>query len=229
MGTKACCLIIQYMNTNIACKLYCSLYKKYHPGRDPMELKDCLNNLTRSLLQQGGDMRQRGPGIPPSATKNLTSTTSSDGQSTRADAKNQPFTPIHGAHGPGGVHAGTPQTPASTLTARGLYYQELAFNKQKRDYVSRVHQPMSMLVRGTGEKSGNGARYNYKKCPGLNIKNKRIVSYKTIYQCEQCTVEKKQPIFLCHTAKKIDGKATVVSCHLKYHAEKEFLKSTSSS
>ncbi|MGK3749930.1 MAG: hypothetical protein ACI8RD_002228 [Bacillariaceae sp.] len=78
-------------------------------------------------------MRQRACGAPPSATKDLISTTSGDGRSTQADAKNQPFTPIHGAHGPGGVHAGTPQTPASTLTARGLYYQELAFNKRKRE------------------------------------------------------------------------------------------------
>ena len=87
---------------------------------------------------------------------------------------------------------------------------------------------MPMLVRGCEEKtSGSGARCVYKKCPGLNIKSQRIVSYKTIYQCEQCTVEKKRPIFLCHTTKKINGKATVVSCHLKYHAEKEFLKAIS--
>jgi hypothetical protein len=84
-----------------------------------------------------------------------------------------------------------------------------------------------MLLRGTGEKSGSGARCDYKKCPGINIKSRRIVSYKTIYQCEQCTVEKKRPIFLCHTTKKIDGKATVVSCHLRYHSEKAYLKSSS--
>jgi hypothetical protein len=36
-------------------------------------------------------------------------------------------------------------------------------------------------------------------------------------------------MWLCHTTKKIDGKHTVVSCHLRYHAQKEFLKSTSSS
>jgi hypothetical protein len=41
-------------------------------------------------------------------------------------------------------------------------------------------------------------------------------------------VEKKRPIFLCHTTKKINGKDTVVSCHLKYHAEKAFLKTSSS-
>ena len=36
-------------------------------------------------------------------------------------------------------------------------------------------------------------------------------------------MEKKRPIWLCHTTKKVDGKHTVVSCHLKYHAEKNFL------
>jgi hypothetical protein len=41
-------------------------------------------------------------------------------------------------------------------------------------------------------------------------------------------VEKKQPFWLCHTTKKINGKDTVVSCHLKYHAQKEFLEATSS-
>jgi hypothetical protein len=46
-----------------------------------MELKDCINNLTHSLLQQGNDMRQRRVGAPLSASKNLTSTTSGGGRS----------------------------------------------------------------------------------------------------------------------------------------------------
>jgi hypothetical protein len=91
----------------------------------------------------------------------------------------------------------------------------------------RLHQSMPMLVRGEGGKRGSGPRCLYKKCPGLNIQSKRIVSYKTIYQCEQCTVEKQRPFWLCHTTKRINGKDTVVSCHLKYHAEKNFLVSTS--
>jgi hypothetical protein len=135
------------MNTNNAYTLYCSLYKKHHPERDPMALRDCINNLTHSLLQQGDGMRQRQPGPPPSVSKDLTSSTSGDGQATRSDAKNQPFTPVPGAHGTGGTHAGTStSTPGSTLTARGLHYQEAAFNKRQREYTSRVHQPMPMLV-----------------------------------------------------------------------------------
>jgi hypothetical protein len=122
----------------------------------------------------------------------------------------------------------TTNTPGSALSARGLHYQQVAFKKRKRDYISRVHQPMPMLVRGTGEKSGSGNHCRYKKCPGLNNKNKRRRSYTTIYQCEECTVEKKRPMWLCHTTKRIDGKDTVVSCHLKYHAQTEFFKTTSS-
>jgi hypothetical protein len=37
--------------------------------------------------------------------------------------------------------------------------------------------------------------------------------------CEECTVEKGYDFWLCHTTKKINGKQTVVSSHLKYHTE----------
>jgi hypothetical protein len=194
-----------------------------------MEMKDCINNLTHSLLQQGDEIRQRSYGAPPLPTKDLTTTSSGDGRATRADARNQPFTSPTASHGTGATHAGTPRTPGSTLTPMDMYHKEIRFNRRKRDYVSRVHQPMPMLVRGTGEKSGSGNYCRYKKCPGLNIKNKTIRAYRTIYQCEECTVEKKAPFWLCHTTKKVDGKDIVVSCHLKYHAEKAFLKASSSS
>jgi hypothetical protein len=194
-----------------------------------MVMKDCINNLTHSLLQQGDEIRQYSYGAAPSATKDLTTTSSGDGRAIRSDAKNQPFTSPTASHGTGATHADTPRTPGSTLTPMDIYHKEIRFNRRKRDYVSRAHQPMPMLVRGTGEKSGSGSVCVYKKCPGLNIKKKITRAYTTIYQCEECTVEKKRPIFLCHTTKKINGKDTVVSCHLKYHAEKAFLKATSSS
>jgi hypothetical protein len=60
------------MNSNNAYKVYVCLHNKYHRGRDPMPLRLCINNLTHSLLQQGLDMRQRGYGAPPSATKDIT-------------------------------------------------------------------------------------------------------------------------------------------------------------
>jgi hypothetical protein len=194
-----------------------------------MEMKDCINNLTHSLLQNGEEIRQRSYGAPPLPTEDLTSTSSGDGQATRADARNQPFMSPTASHGSGGIHAGTPRTPASTITASALYRKEISFNQRKRDYVARVHQSMPMLARGTGEKSGSGNHCRYKKCPGLNNKKKTTRAYTTIYQCEECTVEKKTPFWLCHTTKKINGKDVVVSCHLKYHSEKAFLKVTSSS
>ena len=194
-----------------------------------MEMKDCINNLTHSLLQQGDEIRQRSYGFPPLPTKDLATTSSGDGRATRADARNQPFMSPTASHGSGAIHADTPRTPGSTLTPMDMYHKEIRFNRRKRDYISRVHQPMPCLVRGTGEKSGSGNHCRYKKCPGLNNKKKTRRSYTTIYQCEQCTVERKRPMWLCHTTKKINGKDTVVSCHLKYHAQKEFLKTTSSS
>jgi hypothetical protein len=74
-------LATRYFNMNHAHKVYCVLYKKHHPERKPMELKPCINNLTHSLLQEGEEMRQRGVGAPPSATKNLDSSCSGEGRS----------------------------------------------------------------------------------------------------------------------------------------------------
>jgi hypothetical protein len=36
------------MNLNNAYKIYCVHYKKHHPGRKPLKLKHCINNLTHS-------------------------------------------------------------------------------------------------------------------------------------------------------------------------------------
>jgi hypothetical protein len=161
------------MTSNNSYNFFCALYTKYHPGKDPMELKDCINNVTHSLLQEGDDIRQRSYDAPPSLTKDLISSTSSDGRAIGSDAKNQPFTSPTPANGSGATHACTSSnTPGSAMSARGLHYQQVAFKKRKRDYISRVHQPMPMLVRGTGEKSGSGNHCQYKKCRGQNIKKK---------------------------------------------------------
>jgi hypothetical protein len=83
---------------------------------------------------------------------------------------------------------------------------------------------MPCLVRGKDpDKSGSGVRCMYKKCRGFELKSKTRVSYRTIYQCEQCTADRGSPLWLCHTTKKINGEHTVVSCHLRYHSEKEFM------
>jgi hypothetical protein len=77
---------------------------------------------------------------------------------------------------------------------------------------------MPCLVGGKRDVSGSGSYCRYKKCPGLKVK-KKSRPYTIVYQCEQCTVEKGYDFWLCHTAKKINGKQTVVSCHLRYHSE----------
>ena len=40
-------------------------------------------------------------------------------------------------------------------------------------------------------------------------------------RCEECSMEKGGCVWLCNTTKKIDGKPQLVSCHLKYHLEKQ--------
>jgi hypothetical protein len=111
-------------------------------------MKDCINNLTHSLLQQGDEIRQRSYGAPPLPTKDLTTTSSGDSRATRADARNQPFMSPTASYGSGAIHDDTPQTPGSTLTPMDMYNKEVRFNRRKRDYVSRLHQPMPMLVSG---------------------------------------------------------------------------------
>jgi hypothetical protein len=44
------------MNLNNAYKLYCVIYKMVHPDRKCMPLKECIHNLTHSLLQRGDPM-----------------------------------------------------------------------------------------------------------------------------------------------------------------------------
>ena len=83
------------------------------------------------------------------------------------------------------------------------------------------HQPLPMLMNGSG-------RYcQYKKCPGLESKKaKRVRPYKTIYRCEECSMETGKFVWLCNTTKRIDGKMQVVCCHRKYHKDKYKMKTT---
>jgi hypothetical protein len=67
------------MNSSNAYKDYVCLHIKHHRGRDPIPLRECINNLTHSLLQKGIDMRQRGYGAPPSATNDITTSSSGEG------------------------------------------------------------------------------------------------------------------------------------------------------
>ena len=44
------------MNINNAYKIHCYLFKKHHPTKVVMPLKECIHNLTHSLLQRGDPM-----------------------------------------------------------------------------------------------------------------------------------------------------------------------------
>jgi hypothetical protein len=138
-----------------------------------MELRDCITNLTHSLLQQGPEMRQRGMGAPPSATKNLDTTSSGEGRSVRSDRFTQPFKTPPGAHGTGAVHSGTTRTPVSTVTPRAIYYQQVAFSKLKRRQPGRNHQSQAMIV------SSSGRDCRYKNCLGFKMDRKHPRSYPT--------------------------------------------------
>jgi hypothetical protein len=137
------------MNLNNAYKVYCVLYKKHHTGRKPMELKPCINNLTHSLLQEGEEMRQRGYGAPPSATKDVTSTSSGEGRRIRSDSSRPVFS-SPAAHGTGAVQSGTPQSTVSSISARGLYYQQTAFNQLKYFQPGRNHLSVPVVVSNSG-------------------------------------------------------------------------------
>jgi hypothetical protein len=119
------------MNLNNAYKIYCLLYKKHYPKRKAMKLKPCINNLTHSLLQEGEEIRQRGVGAPPSATKNLDSSCSGEGRGIRSDSTRPAFL-SPGAHCTGAVHGGTPRSSPSTVCPRALYKQQLAFKRRKK-------------------------------------------------------------------------------------------------
>jgi hypothetical protein len=166
-------------------------------------------------------MRKRKCGAPPSARKDISTSSSKESRKVRTDLIKQPFPSSPGANGTGADHTGTARS--SDVSSRGVYKQQQAFKRRKRLQLDRVHQPISCIVRGTSDTSGSGVRCMYKKCRGLDIKSKRIVSYKTIYQYGKCTAEQGSPLWLCHTTKKIDGKHTVVSYHLRYHAKKKFI------
>jgi hypothetical protein len=142
-----------------------------------------------------------------------------NGRAVRKDSGRQPFDSPPAANGTGAVHTGTPRSLTSDVSSRGKLRKQHAFKKRQRLQPERVHQPMPCLVRGKGDVSGSGSYCRFKICPGLKMKKKITRPCKTVYQCEQCTVEKGYDFWFCHTTKKVNGKQTVVSCHLRYHSE----------
>jgi hypothetical protein len=117
------------VNLNTAYKIFCFPYKKHHPEQEVvMPLKECIHNLTHSLLQWVDPMRRRGYGAPPSATKNITTSSSTDGRAVRLDSKQQSFPSPPAANGTGGVPTGTPRSSAFYICSSTIYKQQHAFN-----------------------------------------------------------------------------------------------------
>jgi hypothetical protein len=185
-----------------------------------MELKDCVHNLTHSLPQRGDDMRKRKCGPPPSGTKGITTSSSTEGKKVRTDSIQQPFASPTAAHGTGAVHAAVPQ-PIDYTSPCGRHHQQCALSRRRSQQPWRFHQSVPMLVRGLDNK-GSGSRCSYKKCLGYDLPSVGRIAFKTIYQCEECSMNKNTDVWLCHTTKKLNGKQTVVSCYLKYHTEMSF-------
>jgi hypothetical protein len=173
-----------------------------------MPLKECIHNLTHSLLQRGDQMRKVGYGRSPSATKNITSSSSPDGRTVRKDSVRQPYIPDPLAHDLGAVHAGTVAS-LSDISSRSVTLQQAEFSRRKKDQPWRRHQSVSMIV------SGSGCYCKYKIFPGFN--NVRGRPYTTKYRCEECSMENGTDFWLCNTVEKVGGIDTVVSCHLRYH------------
>jgi len=90
----------RYFNIDInnSYKVYTFLYNKHHNPDNVMPSKQCIQNSTHSVLQQGYLMRQRRVGAPPSAVKDITTYVCSDGKQVRSDSQWQPFSPMIG-HG----------------------------------------------------------------------------------------------------------------------------------
>jgi hypothetical protein len=84
-------------------------------------------------------MRQRGYGPPPSATKDISTSSSGEGRTIRSDSNSPPFETQPGPHG-----TGSTRTPISSITPRALYYQQAAIKTLKRKQPGRSHQSQAM-------------------------------------------------------------------------------------
>jgi hypothetical protein len=108
-------------------------------------------------------MRQRGYGASPSATKNITTSSSTEGKQVRRDSVQQPFVPEPHAHGMGAVRTGN-HHPTDYSSPRGRHYQQCAFSRRRLQQPWRVHQSVPILVRGLDGK-GSGPLCRYKNVP----------------------------------------------------------------
>jgi hypothetical protein len=119
------------------------------------------------------------------------------------------------ANGTGAIHAGT--SGSSDVSNRTIFKHQQALSKRHKQQPGRRRHPsVAMIMK-------NNPHCTYKKYPGLNIEKEKTRTYKTNYRCEECSVDEGTNVWLCNTVKNVDGKQKKIECHIRYHAEKEFI------
>jgi hypothetical protein len=103
------------------------------------------------------------------------------------------------------------------VTPRTIHKQKKKLTRRLKAQPGRRHQSIAMAF------DGRRPYCQYKKCPGLNLKKTTERTYRTHYKCEECSVEKGNDVWLCNAVKTINKKKKAIECHVRYHAEKEFV------
>ena len=136
-------------------------------------------------------MRLRGTGASSSAVKDLTTTQSSGGRKRRIDKKRQ-FTPSP----PGAQHAETPRLQTEDPHRSTVHRRQSRSTRLIMQQPWRSHQSVPIAVKN------QGGDCQYALCPGLKRNNLRKRPYPTRYQCEECSIKKGRPVWLCNSTKK---------------------------
>ena len=162
-------------------------------------------------------MRLRGTGAPPSAVKDLTTTQSSGGRKVRIDKKRQ-FTPSP----TGPQHAETPRLQTEDPHRSTVHRRQSRSTRLIMQQPWRSHQSVPIAVKN------QGGDCQYALCPGLKRNNLRKRPYPTRYQCEECSIKKGTPVWLCNSTKKhADGSSRAILCHMKHHSARHITPETS--
>ena len=204
-------LRVSNMNLNNAYQLYCAVLEE-GTNYKPMLLRDCTQDLTLDLLNQGTPMRERDAGAPPTG-----GVLSPGGREGRRDAKHAFRSPV----AQGRNHPQTPRLDPVGMRATA-YMQKVKFDKILKQQQWRSHQSMATATPQPGGYCG------YVHCPNRTKRDNREGRgrpYQTLYRCVECSIKGGRNIYLCNTVKNIDGQREVISCHHKSHTQKSKLAS----
>jgi hypothetical protein len=112
-----------------------------------MPLRECINNHPLAASTRSHYEKERGVEVPPSAVKNIETSSSGYGRKIPTDL-NRPLFSSPGAAA--AVQAGTPQTSVSSIKARALHYRQVAFNRLKNEQLGRNHLSVPVIVSNSG-------------------------------------------------------------------------------